>query len=409
MLIRDGAIALLLFLLFLLGYSAIASLVVDVEQPLPPWWLSVLLGALMTLPLTVRRILPRTTLYVIAITYGFYVTSVPLEANSSTVAIFLAIYTVGVELPRHRALWPRAIVTAWMFALVFYGLTLQQGPEEPFGSWDRLTFSVFSVVLNVAFFAAAWVIGNLVRQSRANEKALADQADELARSRQLLTEQAVQAERVRIARELHDVVAHHVSVIGIQAGAARTSVSRNPEKAGQALAQVESSSREAIVELQQLLGFLREGPEDAEFVGQDGNTRGPQPQLADLEPLLASVEDVGLAVQLNIDGDQPALPDAVELSAYRIIQEALTNALKHADGATQAWVHVSCDDTYLQLVIRDNGTAAARQPGLGQRGLIGMQERAMLHDGNLTASPHPGGGFLVQASLRIEPLHHRRS
>jgi signal transduction histidine kinase len=197
---------------------------------------------------------------------------------------------------------------------------------------------------------------------------------------------------VRIARELHDVVAHHVSMMGVQAGAARVVIDNDPGKAKGALAAIESSSRQAVAELHRLLGFLR----------QDGDEDGlaPQPGVAQLERLAASMSDTQLAVDLQIEGDVRPLPHMVDVSAYRIVQEALTNTLKHAH-ASHAAVHLRYWPGELELEVVDDGRGARngtphRDGGLG---LIGMRERAALHGGRLSAGPAPGGGFAVRVRL----------
>jgi signal transduction histidine kinase len=198
-------------------------------------------------------------------------------------------------------------------------------------------------------------------------------------------------ERVRIARELHDVVAHHVSVIGVQAGAARMVLGRDPDRARETLASIESSSREAVLQLHQLLGFLRQAG--------DADDLGPQPGLEQLRELTAAVSASQLVVDLRIEGEPFALAPTVDASAYRIVQEALTNTLKHA-GATQAAVTLRYGPGEVELEIVDDGRATgAGSPAPGGLGLIGMRERAALHGGRLETGPREGGGFAVRATL----------
>ena len=199
-------------------------------------------------------------------------------------------------------------------------------------------------------------------------------------------------ERVRIARELHDVVAHHVSVMGVQAGAARRVMRQQPEKAEEALASIEGSSRQAVLELQRLLGILRrEGQDDA---------LAPQPDLARLPELVAQAGGDELTVELRVEGEPRPLPGTVELSAYRVIQEALTNTHKHAR-ATHSTVRVAYGPSALEVEVVDDGRGGAAPAG-GGHGLIGMRERVRLHGGHLRAGPRPGGGFAVHATFPLD-------
>jgi signal transduction histidine kinase len=229
---------------------------------------------------------------------------------------------------------------------------------------------------------------------RARQRELAERAIELQREREENATRAVFAERVRIARELHDVVAHHVSVMGVQAGAARRVMSRQPDKAIAALGTIESSSRQAVSELHQLVGFLRRGDETDDLT--------PQPGLAQLDDLLDATRTQGaLSVSLRIDGERRALSPTLEVSAYRIIQEALTNVRKHSS-ASEAEVHVYYGLSTLEVEITDHGSFAVNpSPTPGGHGLIGMRERATLHGGELTAGPGDTGGYAVLATFPL--------
>jgi signal transduction histidine kinase len=199
-------------------------------------------------------------------------------------------------------------------------------------------------------------------------------------------------ERVRIARELHDVVAHHVSMMGVQAGAARVVIDRDRAKAKEALSAIELSSRQAVAELHRLLGFLRQAG--------DRDDLASRPGLSQLPRLAASMSDSDLAVEVSIEGETRSLPPTVDVSAYRIVQEALTNTLKHS-AASRADVHLRYWPDELELEIvddgRPNGGSSSASGGLG---LIGMRERAALHGGQLSAGPAAGGGFAVRVRLR---------
>ena len=202
-------------------------------------------------------------------------------------------------------------------------------------------------------------------------------------------EQALVAERARIARELHDIVAHHLSVVVLQAAGAQASAKPAP----QALAKIERSGREALTEMRRLLGVLREPAEGAGLA--------PQPGMAELAALAEGVRAAGLPVRLAIDGGTAALPAAVDVSAYRIVQEALTNVLKHA-GPASADVTVGCVDGAVVIEVTDDGVGgAAADPSAGGHGLVGMRERAAMFGGELLAGPQPGGGFAVRARLPL--------
>jgi len=202
-------------------------------------------------------------------------------------------------------------------------------------------------------------------------------------------EQALAAERARIARELHDIVAHHLSVVVLQAAGAQASSKPVPD----ALAKIERSGREALTEMRRLLGVLRDPAE--------GEGLAPQPGVAELAALAEGVRAAGLPVRLAVEGDHVALPTAVDVSAYRIVQEALTNVLKHA-GPASADVTVGCVDGAVVIEITDDGFGAAvADPSVGGHGLIGMRERAAMFGGDLLAGPQPGGGFAVRARLPL--------
>ena len=253
------------------------------------------------------------------------------------------------------------------------------GGEILGGTW-------FLVVEIVVF----WMAGVFVRVRR--------QAAALARHNAALqrqAEQAAAAERARIARELHNIVAHHLSVVVLQAAGARAS----GQHADRALEKIEHSGRQALTEMRRLLGMLHEPGEEAELT--------PQPNLGELPALAESVRAAGLPVRLVVDGDGMAVPAAVGVSAYRIVQEALTNVLKHA-GAARAVVSIGYLDDAVTIEVTDDGTGPLVPvgPGLAAsaadgRGLAGMRERAALFGGELRAGPEPGGGFTVRARLPV--------
>lgn len=217
----------------------------------------------------------------------------------------------------------------------------------------------------------------------------------IVRDREFATREAVAAERAAIARELHDVVAHHMSVMVVQAGAARAVSESDPAATAEALRQIEASGRTGLTEMRRLLEVLK--------AEEDGNGRAPQPGLARLSELLDSMRVSGLPVEAVVEGSPRPLPPGVDLSAYRIVQEALTNALRHAGGAS-ARVVVRYDPGAVELEVADDGPGPPEDPeASGGHGLIGMRERVQLFGGELEAGPRPGGGFLLRARLPSEP------
>jgi signal transduction histidine kinase len=230
---------------------------------------------------------------------------------------------------------------------------------------------------------AFWLLGLFVH-SRKQAATLAERNAALERQ----AEQAVAAERARIARELHDIVAHHLSVVVLQAAGARAS----GKPADRALQKIERSGREALTEMRRLLSVLREPREE---VGLH-----PQPGVGELAALAESVRAAGLSVDLVVDGDHGALPAAVDVSAYRIVQEALTNVLKHA-GPAHAEVAVGCADGAVMIEVTDDGPGAAAVGEAGGQGLTGMRERVAIFGGELRAGPRPGGGYAVRARLPL--------
>jgi signal transduction histidine kinase len=343
-----------------------------------------------TVPLAWRRRFP--LLVASAVTAAFVVDRIvlqPVEPFVTVYAVWLGLYSAAV----HGRPGRRALVLA-LNAAVLLGELVRElffvGPQTEL----QLATKAFLLVYQGVVIALPILLGVAIRTLRKRERELAERATELQGEREEKARRAVFEERVRIARELHDVVAHHVSVMGIQAGAARRVLDRHPEKATGVLSSIEASSRQAVAELHRLLGFLRRSDE--------ADSLGPQPGLAQLQDLVAHVAKGELAVGLSVEGDPRPLPPTLDVSAYRIIQEALTNSLKHSGAATAA-VQVRYLPTSLEIEVLDDGMAGSgRRPyGVGGQGLIGMRERTSLHGGRLTVGPRPGGGFAVRASFPL--------
>jgi signal transduction histidine kinase len=286
--------------------------------------------------------------------------------------LWVAVYSAAANAERDRlarVLVPVAVLTSVAISL---------GER-----WDRGLNWVEVLSDLVVTLGAPLVLGRMTFNRRRR----------VVRDRELAARDAVAAERAAIARELHDVVAHHMSVMVVQAGAARAVGDFDPAAASDALRQIESSGRTGLAEMRRLLGILK--AED------DGDGRTPQPGLADLGELLDAMRATGLAVEAVVEGSSRSLPPGVDLSAYRIVQEALTNALRHAGGAS-ARVLVRYEPNALELEIADDGPGPPDGAPTRGHGLIGMRERAQLFGGAFEAGPRPGGGFLVRARLPFE-------
>jgi signal transduction histidine kinase len=238
----------------------------------------------------------------------------------------------------------------------------------------------------------SWYAGRRVRGRGEYLRLLQERAEQLEREQLVEAERAVAAERTRIARELHDIVAHQVSLMTVQAGAAKTVVQEDPQAAAKAMTSVEQAGRQALDELRHLLGVLRPGNESSEM--------GPQPGCADLPRLVEEVERAGLQVSMALDTGPRQLPARTELAIYRIVQETLTNVLKHAGPDAHAQVRIGIEGGDVTIEIKDNGVGTSRLAGSGH-GIAGMRERAQLLGGSVAAGSRPGGGFEVIARLPL--------
>jgi signal transduction histidine kinase len=245
--------------------------------------------------------------------------------------------------------------------------------------------------LDAVFPLTAWLIGHAVRVQRRQFAALRERAVRLERERDATARAAVAEERARIARELHDVVAHAVSIMVVQAEAARRVLRSQPEQAEEALRTVSATGTEALTELQHLLGVLAAGDDRPELE--------PAPGLGDLDALVERVGGAGLVVELHLDGDVRPLPRGLDLTAYRIVQEALTNVLKHA-GTARAEVRIRYANDGLGIEVTDAGRSPAGATGSG-RGLVGMRERVAAYGGELETGPRTEGGYAVRARLPL--------
>jgi signal transduction histidine kinase len=336
-------------------------------------------------PLLLRRTSPWGAVFLL-IAAGGAAALIEHQTVTSTVAILLLTYTVAAEFRLPRAGLAAALL--WVPVVVVNVVT----PSDLRPDGMSLGYIVF---LNALIAMVCFFFGRTVHARRASVTALEERARAAEQNQRALAEQAVGDERRRIARELHDMVAHHVSVMGVLATGARRVLRRDPDGADEALATIEDTSRATLREMRRLLDVLRTDAEPAADLS-------PQPGLAGIEALVEQVREAGLPVALRVDGTPGPLDHGVALAIYRIVQEALTNALKHAGNAT-AHVRLSFGVYWLIVEIFDTGRGPA--PGSDQavgHGLVGMRERVALYGGTLRTGPRPGGGFRVYAKIPME-------
>lgn len=359
----------------------------EIESVLPEWG-DHLATALLLIPIAFRRTHPLTVGVWIGVGFAAYrLLRVPEDAVSSA-AVFLALFAVGAYSADRRG---RAVVRTLIAGLSLIALLVALFRNVDFVTFEGAALAVINISVNFAFFAAAWILGEVWRQRQEAAAELQRRAAQLAAERELRARRAVVEERVRISRELHDVVAHHVSVMGVQAAGARAVLDRDPDRAKEALEAVEQAGRTAVAELQKLVGLLREE--------EDAGSAAPQPTMDDIEDLVRSTTRAGLPVTLRRVGRSRRVPSSVALSVYRIVQEALTNIVKHAPGApTTVVITYTSSGVGVEVVNQPSLALASAEPG-GGRGMIGMRERASMLGGTFTAGPVAGGGYRVAADL----------
>jgi signal transduction histidine kinase len=341
-----------------------------------PTWLLALLPLLIGVPLALRRRAPLLMWTAIWATIGlqFQLTERSPQGLEFMLVLFAGAYSLGAHASLRRAAAGIVFTAPFILAINDKGGLLEFSAHR----------GAAGVALSSFQLLAFWLAGVFVR-ARRQATSLAAQSASLRRQ----AEQAAAAERARIARELHDIVAHHLSVIVLQAAGARAS----GKPAEVTLEKIENSGRQALAETRRLLGVLRDPAEETGLA--------PQPGIGDLDALAANIRSAGLPVSLAISGDSAALPAAVDVSAYRIVQEALTNVLKHA-GPARADVTIGCAAGAITIEVTDDGTGeAADQVTPVGHGLAGMRERAAVFGGELAAGPRPDGGFAVRARLPL--------
>ncbi|UGY92222.1 sensor histidine kinase [Streptomyces gobiensis] len=339
---------------------------------------------------TLRRRYPQPML-LLATAAGLAQLAVGILVVPANFALLVIVFTVASRTVRWAS---RYALVASLVAPTL--ATLRFSETEP-GSLE----AVFATVFLTVCFLLAWVLGDSLRTRRAYYAQLEERAARLEKEREAQSKVAVAAERARIARELHDVVAHNVSVMVVQADGAAYVLDSSPEQAKQALETISGTGRQALAEMRRLLGVLRTGE------AAEGGEYVPQPGVEQLADLIEQVRGAGLPVDFKIEGTPRPLPSGVELTAYRIVQEALTNTRKHGGPDVGATVRLTYGDQELALLAEDDGRGSQQQlyeDGGADRqghGLIGMRERIGMVGGSLKAGPRPGGGFRISAALPL--------
>ncbi|KOT41930.1 histidine kinase [Streptomyces caelestis] len=385
----DGFWAVVLF-----GISVFSGAAVEEPQGTDRTALIVPVALLLSLVVALRRRMPeRMLLLALAVGLGQLITDV--ATLPADFALLVIVYTVAAVGARWAS---RLALTAGLCAAPLAQL---RWPNEDVGVATNLAV----MVLQTVPFALAWVLGDSIRTRRAYFAQLEERAARLEKEREAQAKVAVAAERARIARELHDVVAHNVSVMVVQADGAAYVLDAAPDQAKKALETISSTGRQALAEMRRLLGVLRTGEH------QEAGEYVPQPDVRQIEDLVEQCRGSGLPVDFKVEGTARPLPSGVELTAYRIVQEALTNTRKHGGPHVGASVRLVYFDDGLGLLVEDDGKGAPHElyeeggfDGQGH-GLIGMRERVGMVGGTLDAGPRPGGGFRISVLLPLKPAH----
>ncbi|MEV4435882.1 sensor histidine kinase [Streptomyces sp. NPDC049585] len=353
--------------------------------------------ALLSLPLclvvALRRRAPQKML-LLATATGVAQLALNQPAGVADFAMLVIVYTVASGHVR----WASRFALAGSFVAAPLAQLRWPNPHNSLST--NLLVTVFLAVP----FLLAWVLGDSMRTRRAYWAQVEERAKRLEKEREQQARMAVTAERARIARELHDVVAHNVSVMVVQADGAAYVLDASPDQAKQALSTISATGRQALAEMRRLLGVLR-----TEEGGETGGEYVPQPDVERIGELVEQVRSAGLPVDFKIEGAPRPLPSGVELTAYRIVQEALTNTRKHGGPDVGASVRLTYFDDGLGLLVEDDGRGAQQElyeaggaDGMGH-GLIGMRERVGMVGGTLDAGPRPGGGFRISVLLPNRP------
>lgn len=371
------------------------------------WWVSALMIVANAAPIAFRRRFPMSVALVSAVAFAAtQLLRVP-EVFLVNFTLFIALYTVGAWCSdRVRSEAVRWVVIGGMFAWLFIAISfgwaspnsLPHDTDSPVAPY--VAFSLLNIFINVIYFGAAWYAGNRAWASAVARHQLAERTAELAAERERSAAQAVTIERVRIARELHDVVAHHVSLMGVQAGAARRVLDRDPGQASASLEVVEENARTAVEELRRMLGTLR-SDDDAAGGGTTGGDGPSTEGITRIAELAESARVAGHPAEYVVVGTERPVPPTVAAVAYRIVQEAVTNILKHAGPTARADVRLRYLDDSVEVEVADDGLGAraARSTSGSGLGHVGMRERVDAVDGRIEIGPRARGGYLVRAWL----------
>jgi signal transduction histidine kinase len=367
--------SLLALVLFLLG----GAMINKVPHRLP---LETVVVLAMVIPVVFRRRHP-TGAFMVAAAAGALQVVLLSRPFGSDIAILVLLYTLAAYRPRRISVAGVAVCLA--------------GAAVAIARWFLPRPAVTPARLGEVFLffavptALAWVLGDSTRYRRGYYRALEERAARLELERDAQAQIAAAAERARIAREMHDVIAHHVSVMVVQADGAAFALDTAPERSREALGAISRTGRQALTEMRRLLGVLRTADDPAELA--------PQPGISQVGDLLEQARASGLPVSFTVEGLPRELPAGADLAAYRVIQESLTNTRKHGGPATSASVTLRYCEDGLMLTIADDGRGAAVPAEPGGHGLTGMRERVELYGGTVRSGPRPGGGYHVAATL----------
>jgi signal transduction histidine kinase len=378
-----------------------------------PVWLDILWVALIALPLAARRRWPEAVAALTAVVFGVFGSLGVSDPLFSSICLYVAIYSAGAwSHNRVLARWLRLGIIAGMFVWLFWSLLEMANQSTMLPDLSRegffspyAAYGLLQVILNLVYFWAAYYFGDAAWQAARRSAALVARTRELAAERERTAVQAVSLERMRIARELHDVVAHHVSLMGVQAGAARRVLDRDSEAAVRAMTVIEDSARTAVEELHTMLGALRADGDGSQPANQSTSTRG----LEQLAELAEDNTEAGLPVHLQVIGEPRMVPGTINLTLYRVAQEALTNTRKHAGAGATAELRLRYEVDAVELEVSDTGRGAlppasraapgsATSGGLGQQGI---RERIAAVGGTVELGNRPRGGYLVRARVPV--------
>ncbi|MEU9197244.1 sensor histidine kinase [Streptomyces hundungensis] len=381
----------------LVGFSCLQIVETPAHPTQAAWGIQALVALGMGAVVALRRRVPEKMLLLV-IGLGLVQVVLNVRPQTADFAMLVIVYTVASAGERWAS---RLALVGGLFAAPVAQMRWMEMAGGTTGTPER----IFFVVIMTVPFVLAWVLGDSMRTRKAYFAQLEERASRLEREREAQAKVAVAAERARIARELHDVVAHNVSVMVVQADGAAYVMDTSPDQARTALETISMTGRQALAEMRRLLGVLRTGEH------QEAGEYVPQPDVQQIEDLVETVRGAGLTVDFKIEGTPRPLPSGVELTAYRIVQEALTNTRKHGGPDVGASVRLVYFDDGLGLLVEDDGRGAAHEmyedggaDGQGH-GLIGMRERIGMVGGTLDAGPRPGGGFRISALLPLKPAH----